>query len=847
MMGLSGVPTEVAGVIARAARRRLLAEFVRGGLIGAAACSLLALLIVGMERLLGGLVGAPTFGPVSAVGVVLVGAVAVGMLFAWRGRWSASDAADELDTACGLGGRLGASLGTPEDAPIGVRAVVMSQAASAAGSADSRLAVPMRTPARWWIGPIAGAMALASAVWLPGVDWSRPASVDPTTRAALNDSRDLLESLRDELRAESPANASDEPTADEIERLAEELASDEADRATLAEAAGEVERLAEAKQREAERSQEMLDELTRELTRVRSDDTSEPSANQELSGALRDAMARGDMDQAAEAAEELSKAAEAMSEEDRQRLASELREMADSMSEPGEGQGDPGAPQAATGEPRSTKVNNEHPTGTEREPAAQVQDGQTPKDQQSPESNSPTPPVGERPTESTPKPSEQADPKKTNEQVNGGGRDPSQTQPGQQDPQNNEDTGERGQEKTKPTGAGEQTQQSNEQETGEGQPTQKPSEGGKTDGKPQAGKTADGSKEPANGETTQDSDERGNQTQQRNESKPVDQGQEPAGSENAQPQPDGQPGRTGDAAQRDGSQPPDPRQQARENARQIKDALRESADELEGKQQPSATPDEQGADPGAQQPQEGTKSPDRDGSAPESMKPEGAQPEPGGDPEAQPENKHQGESEQPPKPGDTEGEGIPESAMQRLRDQFERLRDQQDQIPRDLEQSEKMRETAERMLEKMSPEQREELNDMAREFARGERDNNPNPQDSKRNQGTPPMPGQRGGAGDQDAKPDSPRNLDELGWSEGELVDARPKGDGSPGDRLITERPYEGEAPLASGGPAMTTRIQKARESAERGIERQSLPARHADLIRRVFERYEKRAKPDRP
>ena len=401
MMGLSGVPTEVAGVVARAARRRLLAEFVRGGLIGAAAFSLLALVIVVLERLLGGLVGAPPFGPASVIAAVLIGAVAVGMLFARRGRWRASDAAVELDVACGLGGRLGASLETPDDAPVGVRAVVMAQAASAAGSAEARLAVPVRAPSRWWVGPIAGAMAVASALWMPGVDWSRAARVDPATRAALNDSRDLLESLRDELRSAPAANDADDSATGEVERLAEELASDDADRATLAEAAGEVERLAEARQREAERSQEMLDELTRELTRVRGGDTSEQSASQELAGALRDAMAQGDMDRAAEAAEELSKAAEAMSEEDRQRLASELREMADSMSEPGEARrtpdaseaapSDPGAPQSTADDPHSTNVNNQDPAGAESKPEAQPQDGEAPQNQDSTGANPATP------------------------------------------------------------------------------------------------------------------------------------------------------------------------------------------------------------------------------------------------------------------------------------------------------------------------------------------------------------------------------------------------------------------------------------------------------------------------
>jgi hypothetical protein len=140
------------------------------------------------------------------------------------------------------------------------------------------------------------------------------------------------------------------------------------------------------------------------------------------------------------------------------------------------------------------------------------------------------------------------------------------------------------------------------------------------------------------------------------------------------------------------------------------------------------------------------------------------------------------------------------------------------------EASEKMREQARRLLEQASPEERRELERLAREM-----------QDRAR----------QAGGDDAPRDPGAPAPAGERPWQT-EAFDARGETpDGPRGPQHViadwlgdeAERPA-GAAPAASPGAP----LREAAEGVERAIDRQAVPRTRSDLVRRVFERYRQRA-----
>jgi hypothetical protein len=76
-------------------------------------------------------------------------------------------------------------------------------------------------------------------------------------------------------------------------------------------------------------------------------------------------------------------------------------------------------------------------------------------------------------------------------------------------------------------------------------------------------------------------------------------------------------------------------------------------------------------------------------------------------------------------------------------------------------------------------------------------------------------------------------------------VDARSAQAAAPKEHVIAEwySPDRAHPDAATGG-AMASDLRSAARGAERAVEQQSVPARHADLVRRVFRRYAERAAP---
>lgn len=228
------------------------------------------------------------------------------------------------------------------------------------------------------------------------------------------------------------------------------------------------------------------------------------------------------------------------------------------------------------------------------------------------------------------------------------------------------------------------------------------------------------------------------------------------------------------------------------------------------------------------------------------------------------------------------GEQTP-SAMERMAEQLRRMQQSGEQSQRMAQQSESLRRQAREMLDRMTPQQRQDAMQMARQAAErgnGQPQGQQSPQASRPTQGggkgggqgnAELMPGQRpdgravaeGGArpmrGGSDAgrgtgpvaepRPFTPRR--DLGSVPVDGIDARRMQDRDPGSRTVAEwdsppRPGDlgGNAPR---GPVMAEGLNEAARGAQRAIETQQVPAQYTDLVRRVFRRYVERATPPPP
>lgn len=162
--------------------------------------------------------------------------------------------------------------------------------------------------------------------------------------------------------------------------------------------------------------------------------------------------------------------------------------------------------------------------------------------------------------------------------------------------------------------------------------------------------------------------------------------------------------------------------------------------------------------------------------------------------------------------GGAQGEG---SGLERLERELERMAREGRGIDRRLTESKRLREQAESLLARASPEQRRRLEELASRLA-GSREAG----DGPRGPVTPPAP-----VAPIDGVPTTP-------------VDARAPG----GEGGLTIADWLGEGGQGPAAPRIAEGLRQAAEGAERAIEQQAVPARHSDLVRRVFERYARRA-----
>lgn len=142
---------------------------------------------------------------------------------------------------------------------------------------------------------------------------------------------------------------------------------------------------------------------------------------------------------------------------------------------------------------------------------------------------------------------------------------------------------------------------------------------------------------------------------------------------------------------------------------------------------------------------------------------------------------------------------------------------------RDLENARRLREQGEELLRQATPDRREQL----RRWTESMRDE---------------MPGDGDRTG---ARGPTPPGVPTGTAFRSEPVDARrPTGDATQREQVVAQwlsdaPPDRGAAP---GRSAMDEAVRSAAAGAERAIEQQVVPPRHAELVRRVFRRYAERA-----
>lgn len=789
--------------------------------------ALVAAVLLGFMLVLGIRLGWLPLDWVGALSACIAGGLAIAMLLALRRDWSLLTAAQAADRALGLKDRLSTalSLGRLEREPNPSESIAIADAEAAALGLATRNVAPITLGSAWAIWPVVLIGAAGIGVWMPQRSpVSEPAkqlgASEPRSQAAA----DMIAESARQARAAAEGAVPDTASADQLRRLDEierELLDGARDpEEALAEGAQGLETLADRAEQRASKTQ-LADETLREQmqnTLPARDDASD----------LYDALARGDLAAAGDAARALTEQRPKLSPEERSRLAEEMDRLADQLDQSPESgaapedtalaaalrdQGvqdpaslrdltDPGelqnaleqqgvAPEAA--EPLAEQLAEEHAERqAEQEARKDLQsladatrdaaEQMRPPDPEPPvDTREPTPPdTQEKPVPETPQtPRDQlpmgqkpdAQPPQLSQDEK-----PAQRQGDQQGEQGGEKPGQRavekpGQDKGQKPGDRQSTQ------SGEKPGQREVEKPGQDEGeKPGDRQGAQGGERPGQQAVEKPGDRQGEQGgekpgQQAVEKPGQDEGEKPGARQGAQ-----------------GGEKPG--QQAVEKPGQGQGQKPGERDAPGGRER---TP----GDPTAARPTDGGRNSQPGEQTRQSERPSGA--------EAQDER------------GQHSGDARSRDGVERLQRELERLSDRERQGRSQRDASRALREQAERLLERASPEQRRELERLAREMS-------PDQQH--------PEPGLR----PSEAEPWRTEPFDAR---------AKPTGDEQDSGRVIADWYDPNAAPRPTETPdaaPATAPMAEAARGAERAIERQAVPRSRSDLVRRVFERYRRRA-----
>ncbi|MHC4909834.1 MAG: hypothetical protein ACYTF9_08970 [Planctomycetota bacterium] len=272
------------------------------------------------------LVGAPPDVWVIAAPPALLG-IAAGLVRAAR-RWpTAESVAVLLDRDLQMKGRLGSALAIARQTSRfddGFAELVTVDADRHSAAIEPRRVFRI-VPGRSWFVTAVGIVVLVTIDALPAVEASvpppelvaaaEPAPVEPELVNDVTDARNALEAFADE----------DERLAEQlaaVDELAEQLGRPEVTADERDDAAARLHDTAESIREEAERDLAATDEVAEHFDRL-------PESDDPLAEAIRDALARGSLEEAAERLDEAAQDAPAATEEERRALAEALRQLAD--------------------------------------------------------------------------------------------------------------------------------------------------------------------------------------------------------------------------------------------------------------------------------------------------------------------------------------------------------------------------------------------------------------------------------------------------------------------------------------------------------------------------------------
>jgi len=827
------------------------------------------------------------------------GALAIGLVVTLvlvvRSRWSLAYAAGEIDRVADTEGALRTALEINDsDGEPALVTMARQRGASVASTIDPKRASSTPDTNGWrWALPIAGCCAAAGLLVSP----IRGDEKKPDTAPIVQRAIEGIETAAADVAQVDPA-ALPEPEAwaetfEEIEALEEELRRGEGGADAPVRAAAALEDAADELERQAEQSaleEQRLRASAQNFDTEPSEDAS-PDASA-LVDRLADALARNDMLDAERAARDIDQARETMSEAERRALAETLEDLADRL-EPGPETTSGATPESQAFDPGDTSPNDAGQSamdgtanreGNPSDPAESIEPtpgpdessesaaadpGGVSKDRDTAgESDSPTDPPS--PAESQPKQRDESLSEALREQAESL-RDPGDPAAEQTPPNESNDTNEPGDQQGEQPGdqtserSGDPAATESKPRPQDGAGSDQAQEPGGTQTQPNEQPGAQTEPDPAAGEQQyQEGQQRqpgqsGNEEQAQKDAQgtpstdPGDQppSQQPSTEPNANPSAD--PNAAADPERTEGTNETgtDPKQPSEQPGQPEGDRGEGSEQPSTGEQPPEGEPPTGEPQPGEQQPgdPDAGESPQEgppDGSQPTGAQPTGSEPSgteptgsvPEGTPtqgeqpganadgaqgEGQPESAQPGEGQ----PGESQqGEGQPGDAQPgQVERAVRRMRDRQSAREQNQRVAESLRERA-RDLVGDSPD------DGANQNAGGNQSGDPSGLDDPGG-GAGSMPWDRSRA---ERAPVDPSRFEPVDASSG-----APSTDET--GRVVGDwfDPDRQELP-ATERAAAASEMRRAARRARDAVDNQQVPRRYRDLIKRVFDRVERRA-----
>lgn len=315
-------------VIARAGRRLLVASWIRHAVVLLTAAIVLAVLARGVQKL----VPVLTIDWARAMPLMLLVAVAAGLVVAWVRRPREIEIARVVDERAGLRETLSTALCVEQEEGAWSKAIV-DDAGQKARRVVVRDAVPIEAPGNtWW--PVAACAALLAVWWLPAKDitglLSKQQAAQEERRqvqevaAQLDDAQKRIDEILAKAGVEiekNDDNAEDLFNPREIERLSAE----EMRRAAIKQLTELSDRLEEKRNGEEGMTFDAIQDAMKRL------ETPEPGPAAEMSRA----MARGDFAEAKKQLEQLAEQIKSgdLSEQDKQQLQRQAEQMTQALAQ----------------------------------------------------------------------------------------------------------------------------------------------------------------------------------------------------------------------------------------------------------------------------------------------------------------------------------------------------------------------------------------------------------------------------------------------------------------------------------------------------------------------------------